>query len=203
MQLDRTQINDGSLRVTIRWRPDNYDDISTDEDSWNNSATKMLKDIFDHPSTIRFVPWTDQITNTNMVNSDQLHPSTLKNLRAPKISYLESRSMCIIGIRICATDKIFSSGSWLKNEKIKAALERHRVEMTISNSTCDSGRMVVAGNIFLKHPTYTHRLYFLLALRKSLPTNTHTLISLSTEEPRMVLNARILSSSVETNTKMR
>ena len=80
--------------------------------------------------------------------------------------------MCIFGIRICATDKIFSSGSWLKNDNIKDALERHRVELTISNSTCDSGQMMVAGTIFLKHPVYTHRLYFLLALRRSLPSNT-------------------------------
>jgi hypothetical protein len=172
MKHDHTQINDGSLRVTVRWRPENYDDISDDEVIWNEYATTMLKDIFNHPSKIRFVPWTDTITNANMVNADQITTNALSGLRAPKISFLESRSMCIFGIRICATDKIFSSGSWLKNANIKAALEKHRVELTISNSTCDSGPMMVAGTIFLKHPVYTHRLYFLLALRRSLPSNT-------------------------------
>jgi hypothetical protein len=132
----------------------------------------MLKDIFNHPSKIRFVPWTDKITNTNMVNVDQLTTRELPCLRAPKISYLASRSMCIFGIRICATDKIFASGSWLKHETTKIALEHHHVELTISNSTCDSGPMVVTGTIFLKHPVYTHRLYFLLALRRSLPIST-------------------------------
>jgi hypothetical protein len=32
--------------------------------------------------------------------------------------------------------------------------------------------MVVAGVVLLKHPQYTHRLYYLLALRKQLPANT-------------------------------
>jgi hypothetical protein len=32
--------------------------------------------------------------------------------------------------------------------------------------------MITAGAILLKHPSFTHRMYFLLALRKQLPINT-------------------------------
>jgi hypothetical protein len=80
--------------------------------------------------------------------------------------------MFIFGIRICATDPAFSTGVWLCDDTVKQSLVHHQVTLNISNSTCDSGRMVVAGVVLLKHPQYTHRLYYLLALRKQLPANT-------------------------------
>ena len=80
--------------------------------------------------------------------------------------------MSVFGIRICATDPAFSTGTWLKDSNVQASLATHKVELNISNSTCDSGKMVVAGAILFKHPTYTHRLYYLLAVRRQLPNNT-------------------------------
>ena len=162
----------------------------------------MLRDIFDHPSKIRLVPWIDRITTTNMVNVDRITTKELSGLRAPKISYLDSRSMCIFGIRICATDTMFSSGSWLKNAQTQVALERHRVDLTISNSTCDSGQMLVAGTIFLKHPVYTHQLYFLLALRQSLSTNTPYFDIAVHRQTASGPHCPISLSSVESSTKM-
>ena len=107
------------------------------------------------------------MTNITLLSSDKFTA-----IRSPKISNLDSYGMTIFGIRICATDPAFSTGTWLTDSTVKEALAKHRVELNISNSTCDSGKMVVAGAILLKHPQYTHRLYFLLALRRCLPNHT-------------------------------
>jgi hypothetical protein len=74
--------------------------------------------------------------------------------------------MSIIGIQICTTDSTFTTGNWIKNEKVKASLAFHNVEVQISNSLCDSGNMTTAGVILLKHPSFTHRMDFLLIRRK-------------------------------------
>jgi hypothetical protein len=167
-------INDGTLRITIRWKPHNYDEITRDDNIWKHQAVDMLQEILHHPLVpISLVPWQqEKITTTSMTTITSLTPDTLTDICSPKISNLNSYNMSIFGIRICATDPSFSTGAWLKDSTVKASLGKHNVELNISNSTCTSGRMVVAGVILLKHPQYTHRLYFLLALRRCLPTNT-------------------------------
>jgi hypothetical protein len=46
------------------------------------------------------------------------------------------------------------------------------MEITLSNSKSCSGNVVTAGYILMKHPTYTQRYFYLLSLRKALPTTT-------------------------------
>jgi hypothetical protein len=136
----------------------------------------MLKDILHHPlSPISLVPWKENLTLSNtpkMINISELTDSMLPTMCSPKISYVDSHNLCIFAIRICATDPTFSTGSWITDAFVQKSLAHHCVELTISNSTCDSGKMVVAGVILLKHQQYTHRLYYLLALRNQLPSNT-------------------------------
>jgi hypothetical protein len=96
-----------------------------------------------------------------------LTPEIVSNLRSPKISNIVSLTMYIFAIRICVTDL-----TWISNHTIQEALKHHHVVINISNSTCDSGHMVTAGTILLKHPKFTHRLYFLRAIRRCLPPNT-------------------------------
>ena len=166
---DNTPINDGTLRITIRWKPENYDDISNDDHIWTIQATKMIKDIFAHPTdAISVVPWQDKsIISTRIIRTGSLTPEIVTTLRSPKVSNIDSLRMSIFALRICATDS-----TWISNDSVKAALKQHHAVLNISNSTCDSGQMVTAGTILLKHPTFTHRLYFLRAIRRCLPPNT-------------------------------
>jgi hypothetical protein len=167
-------INDGTLRITVRWKPNNYEALIQDEELWTKEAVEMLQDILKHPlSPISLVPWQEKvINNSKMTKVTSLEANSLKQLCSPKVSNLESYNMSVFGIRICATDPAFSTGTWLKDSTVQESLANHRVELNISNSTCDSGKMVVAGVILLKHPKFTHRLYYLLSLRRQLPTNT-------------------------------
>ena len=69
-----------------------------------------------------------------------------------------------------ATEPNFSTGNWLTHPDIKEALKFHHVDLTISNSTCDSN-MITAGTILLKHPKHTQRRYFLMSIRRYIPSN--------------------------------
>ena len=171
---ENTQVNDGTLRMTIRWKPVNYDELRQDDKLWCEAASKMLRDIFYHPTnTIYVVPWQDKTIAANrMIPAHTITPENMKQVCSPQISNIDSYSMSIIGLRICVSDTSFTTGSWIKNDKVKTSLASHNVEVQISNSRCDSGNMMTAGVILLKHPGFTHRMYFLLALRRKLPNNT-------------------------------
>jgi hypothetical protein len=40
---DFVPINDGTLRITIKWKPLNYESVTQDEAQWNEQATKIVK----------------------------------------------------------------------------------------------------------------------------------------------------------------
>jgi hypothetical protein len=54
---------------------------------------------------------------------------------------------------------------WLGEAKMKADMREHKICISVSNSVCDSGELVTAGYIFLKHPTLTHRHCYNQSLR--------------------------------------
>jgi hypothetical protein len=132
-------------------------------------------------------------SKSKMVPVHSISKDTVKSLCSPQISFIDSYSMCIIGLRICVSDAKFSTASWIKNDRVKASLELHKVEVQISNSTCDSGNMITAGAILLKHPTFTHRMLLSLALRRQVPPNTpFSQIGVHKRDTKMGSNARIL-----------
>lgn len=38
-----THVNDGTLRITTKWKPTNYDKILEDQDKWNLLATDLIQ----------------------------------------------------------------------------------------------------------------------------------------------------------------
>ena len=73
-------------------------------------------------------------------------------------------------MRLCAPDN--HHNLWISQPATRDLLRANNVELTVSNSKSSSGNVVTAGYILMKHPTYTHRYFYLLALRKALPSNT-------------------------------
>lgn len=61
---------------------------------------------------------------------------------------------------------------WLNNPETKRNFEHHHVELSLSNASSDSGNITTAGYIFFKHPTLTHRFFYLKELRRKLPPAT-------------------------------
>jgi hypothetical protein len=159
--------------MTIRWKPSNYAALRQDDTLWCEAASKMLSDILYHPTNpVYVVPWQDKfISDKRMVPAITITPVNMKEVCLPQISHIDSYGMSIIGIGICVSDSKFTTGPCINNTQVKSSLAIHNVEVQMSNSTCDSGKMTTAGTILLKHPEYTHRMYFLLALRRKLPPN--------------------------------
>jgi hypothetical protein len=155
-------INDGTFRITVRWKPAQYEEMKTDSDKWNHAVVEILQAIMNHTSSqLNIVKWgSKQLQSDHIVAVSDLQPTMLRQLCSPKISYINSHQMIVFGICVCATDKNFSTGKWLNDNHVKLSLANYLVELNISNSTCDSGNMVTAGIILLKHPVYTHRLLF-------------------------------------------
>jgi hypothetical protein len=173
-QQDFVAVNDGTLRITIRWKPDTYNDIKTKGEFCSDQLIKIIQSILHTPnSIIHIVPWGDQQINPELfIPAVQLNSQNFPSLRSPKIMYIDNHKTIVIGIRICATERKFSTSAWLNDANVKRAIATHSVQLHISNSTCNSGNMVNAGIILLKHPQLTHRLYFLMSLRRHLPPNT-------------------------------
>jgi hypothetical protein len=171
---DFIPVNDGTLRITVKWKPDNYASLKNDEDNWNAQAVEMLNDILHLPTMpIQLVPWSTTVQdNLQLLPVSQINASNLCQYRSPKITNIDSFKTSIFGIRISAMDKAFSIGTWLNSPTIKSAISGHNIDLKVSNSTCDSGNMVTAGSILLKHPQYTHRTYFMMSIRRQIPTNS-------------------------------
>jgi hypothetical protein len=97
-----------------------------------------------------------------------LNPDNLADFISPKIAEIDSKETFVFGIRVsmCSGG---SPGPWINNQATQAALFNHRMDVSISNATSDSGDVVIAGYIFLKDPTTTHRVHFTSFLRQQLP----------------------------------
>lgn len=138
---DFVSVNDGTLRITIKWKPQNYESLTQDDDQWNNHAIEMLSDILNHPLlNIQLAPWSTPITdNSNLLQANLLNVNNLQ------LFFDLLKSASIFGIRISTPDKLFSIGMWLASPVIKVAIARHNIDLKVSNSsTCDSGIMVTA-----------------------------------------------------------
>jgi hypothetical protein len=165
-------INDGTQRLTIRWQPESFDTlVESNPQSWDTHLTTALRHLFqEHTSQTAIVKWGEQHTPDNNISLDQVPSEKMREYISQKISSLPSTKTFIFGIRLCAPDNHLSS--WITREATRELLRCHKMEITISNSKSSSGNVVTAGYILMKHPLYTQRYFYLLSLRKALPTNT-------------------------------
>ncbi len=143
----------------------------------------MMFDISSNsPETIRVVKWADT-DNLVYINFHEITPETLRNFLSPRISPVSCHQMFVYGICII---------TWLNSKETKYAKRQHHVDITISNSSGDSGDITTAGYFLFKHPTYTHidDTSSLHSVKISHPTR-HTLILKSTiarQEPGLKLH---------------
>jgi hypothetical protein len=148
--------------------PLNYAKLKDDQTKWLDQATTMIQDVFcNEANPISLEPWQNKTINSDtkkMTKIPDLNPAILQSICSPKISTIGSHNMFICRLRICVTKSVFSTGAWIWNPMVKQSLAYHKVEVNISNLTCDSGNMVIAGVILLKHPGFTHHLLFSLPL---------------------------------------
>jgi hypothetical protein len=184
-------INDGTQRLTIRWKPAHFDQLNPDTNTWNVHTAEMLLELFHvFAEKINAVVWEDK--RTESISVDSIHSDNIRQYLSPKISTLTTAETFIFGLRLSAGAN--TVGNWLTDAHTREMMSSVNVKATSSNAKCTSGNVVTAGCILFKHPIYTHRLYYLLLLRKKLPENTpyfdiriHRRTSNGAEIPHLVI----------------
>ena len=164
----RVSHNDGTLRITIRWSPLGYETLKpTTGIEWKTQATDALHFLLYTAPDCRFHQWDPTATQTT-IPLLSLTPDNLLDYISPNITEMSSKDTFIFAIRVsmCSGG---SPGPWINNQATQAALFTHRLEVSISNATSDSGDVMIAGYILLKDPSTTHRIHYTSLLRENLP----------------------------------
>jgi hypothetical protein len=166
-----TPINDGTFRLTVRWKPVNYDDIYANQARWDETITDTLADVFGaYIDNINLIKWDDISPMHTRAFGHIKEIGDIRKFISPRITHLESLRQFFFGLRISMGDS--TPSRWINDRLTKRTMQDNSITISISNSKTNSGDVVTAGHILLKHPDFTHRTYYLMSLRRSLPETT-------------------------------
>lgn len=164
-------INDGTYRPTVRWKPGNYNEIYANQPLWDKEIIERLVEIFGaYAVDLNIIKWDDSTQRTQSSLEQIQKSGNIKSFLSPRITHLESSEQFIFGLRISMGDS--TPSRWINDRSTKRTMQYNSINISISNSKTSSGDIVTAGHILLKHPEYTHRTFYLMSLRRSLPENT-------------------------------
>ena len=127
----------------------------------------MLNDLFGS-DVGAFFEWGSK-TLSNAKHLTMMTKDDLSAFMSPKVTYIRTTKTHIFGIRFGFSTK--TPRKWLTREETKAAMKKHKVWATVSNSSTSSGNLVVAGYVLMKAPNLTHRIRFMQSLRQQMPDN--------------------------------
>ena len=165
-------INDGTHRLTLRWKPSAYHELATDPKYWINKVYGLIHLLFGpYKSKIWIVKW-EASQNNDICSLDDIFATKekLREYMSPKVAHLDSTGQFVFGLRITMRDQ--SPAAWISDSRTKTVMTNESLNVNISNSKCNSGEIVVAGHLLLKHPEHTHKIFYLMALRRQLPEST-------------------------------
>ena len=166
-------INDGTVRLTVKWKLTEleFDDITNDKNKWEDAAAQLMERLFDNPDTaVTMVQWAASNTSNPKKIHDIRAAKDFSKYHSPKVTKLGSSHHVIFGVRVCLG--INSPGPWINHEHTQQVMVADGLTINISNAKSTSGDVVNAGTIFFKHPMYTQRVFYLMALRRGLPETT-------------------------------
>ena len=148
-------VNDGTHRVTIRWKPPGgVKQYENDKPKIYVAIQEMLSNILPAEDG-RMYKWEKDDLTTPVVSS-ALTPATLAAYVTPHISVIQATSQMIFGIRVGFTANPIQ---WQNVEHRRKQFKTNNIEIKVYNSSSAGGKPVIAGYIFLKAPntTSTHR----------------------------------------------
>jgi uncharacterized coiled-coil protein SlyX len=135
------------------------------------NITETLVDVFgEFIDNINLIKW-DDTTQTHTSSFEKIKETgDIRKFISPRITHLESSGQFIFGLRISMGDS--TPSRWINDRRTKRTMQENSINISISNSKTNSGDVVLAGHILLKHPEFTHRTYYLMSLRRSIPETT-------------------------------
>lgn len=163
------KINDGTHRITIKWKLEKHYLIRLEEneDELLHEIHQLITHVFEDDDGLLY-PWKSKDTQ-HTTPASKLHLNEVKQLISPNIAFIKSTSLLIFGIRFGFNA---NPSIWKFKKNTQTCMQSHHFNASISNSTCDSGNMVTAGYILLKAPNTTNTLFYLQHLTNKLPDNT-------------------------------
>ena len=167
--LNNTPTNDGTFRLTIRWKhKSDFRALAANKAEWLTKFLTILQSIFSDNDGL-FYRWESKdLTSCTPVS--KLTQADFRDYISPSISSLFSTSTFVFGLRFGFASK--NHIAWRMQSHLNNLLKSHGVVISVSNSTTSSGDLVTAGFLLFKAPNTTHRIKYLQHLRNKLPNNT-------------------------------
>ena len=75
-------MNDGTLRITVRWKPEKYDDLINELDSWNYEATVLIHYILSTATDSVIYPWKTKLGAATAIPFIELTRTTFQTISA-------------------------------------------------------------------------------------------------------------------------
>jgi hypothetical protein len=99
-------VNDGTLRVTVKWKPGLYKSLEEDATALQDATIHMLQDVLHYPNmSILLAPWSSNIHNTSTLTmlSNNLSTNSIAIYQSPNLTQIDAYKMFVCGIQISAT----------------------------------------------------------------------------------------------------
>ena len=163
------EVNNGTLRITVRWRPTKYQELLADKTLWNYEATDLVHFILGTATGAVIYPWESEPGVVPPIPCIKLTPDHLFDIIGQQILPTSPTKSFIFSFRLCLTT---GPWEWLTNPNTKRNLEHHHSELSLSNASSSSGNITTAGFIFFKHHTMTHRFFSQRTLQNTIPNSS-------------------------------
>ena len=159
--------NDGTSRITIKWKSKDYQSLAGDPVAWLTKFLDILNLLFSDRDG-SFYRWeSEDLLQSTPIS--KLTPEELRDFISPKITSINSVTTFAFGIRFSFMK---ASAAWKNHPTTKRILREQGIQLNVSNSSCNSGDLVIAGYLLFKAPNNTHRDLYYRHLRNNLPDNT-------------------------------
>ncbi|KAI2505072.1 hypothetical protein MHU86_9348 [Fragilaria crotonensis] len=106
------RINDGTLRITVKWKPTKYDEVLEDTNLWNYEATDLVHYILGTATGAVIYPWKTAPGAAPAILFIDLTPDNLPEYLGLRTIPISSSKMFIFSFRLCLTA---GPREWLKN----------------------------------------------------------------------------------------
>jgi hypothetical protein len=145
--------------------------MTNDTDKLEDEASNLMVRLFDNQEiSITMVQWAAANTDNPKKSTDIRAAKEFSKYHSPKINRVESTHQLIFGVCVCLGTN--SHGPWINHDHTQQVMVADGLTINISNAKSTSGDVVNAGTIFCKNPTYTQRVFYLMALQRIIPETT-------------------------------
>jgi hypothetical protein len=136
----------------MQWSPTNYEELKEVGAVWSRAFVPTLKLLMENQKA-QIHAWDSEVAT--MMHAKDLNEFNVRKFLSPSILPYQKTKTFFFGLPVSFSD--MPPQIWLADAKTKASVKELKIQIAVSNSSCNSGRLIIAGFILLKDPTLTHR----------------------------------------------